>query len=414
LFDAVRGLSLLVVVLGHWLIGALAFTDASGSRPVLTEASVMTANPWAAPVTWLVSVLGLFFFIGGRLSAESWSRASGQGGWSWFGRRLIRLSKPLTMVVWPVALAALLLRLAGLPPADLALAGKLLVQPLWFLVVYAVLTAATPGLAWLDRHWRWGAPVAMVAAVALVDAWRFGPWPAPSWIGWLALMPGWTLAYQLGLAWAARPWSGGLRFGLLAGGAAGTVLCWTTLGYPTLMLAGGAAVSRPTIHPPTLVMLTLMTTAIGAFVTWQRPLRRWFGSEAAPAEMDPSGAHLQALPIAEPADSAVALATAKPYHLIALVSRVNHSAVQVLALHQAAALIPVLVVATLAPGLAIPGLTAVPDGPAWLVARLAWLHVFAALLLGAIRLTTRARRGSPPPPTREQAITVRNHGDCQH
>jgi len=398
-------LSLLVVVLGHWLIGALAFTDASGSRPVLTEASVMTANPWAAPVTWLVSVLGLFFFIGGRLSAESWSRAGGQGGWSWFGRRLIRLSKPLTMAVWPVAFVALLLGLAGLPPADLALAGKLLVQPLWFLGVYALLTAATPGLVWLDRHWRWGAPVAMAAAVALIDFWRFGPLPAPPWIGWLALAPGWTLAYQLGLAWAGRPWTRGLRLGLLAGGAAGTVLCWTVLGYPTLMLAGGAGVSRPTIHPPTLVMLALMTMAIGAFVTWERPLRRWFGAEATPTAMSPGGTRLPALPITEPTDSAVTRVTRKPSHLVVLVSRINHSAVQVLALHQATALLPVLAVAIVAPGLAIPGLTAVPDGPGWLLARLAWLPVFAAVLVGAIRLTNRARRDPPPPSTREHAIT---------
>jgi len=433
LYDTVRGLSLLVVVFGHWLIGSLVFTNTQTGRPALAEGAVMAAYPWAAPVTWLVSVLGLFFFIGGRLSAGSWARSDGQGGWAWFGRRLIRLGWPLVMAIWPVAVIALLLWLAGVPRADLALAGRLLVLPLWFLGVYAILTAATPGLVWLDRHWSWGAPIAMVVVVALIDAWRFGPFEAPSWIGWVALLPGWTLTYQLGLGWARRTFSHRLRVGLLVGGAASTVLCWTVLGYPVLMLAGGAEVARPTIHPPTLVMMTLMTTAIGAFLTWEEPLRRRVGPldqavitpspsmnrpqpppmprptsaasavvhppDSLPVSGHPTDSRMPALPDITPPTNAAANAAAapsssrllpaklKPSRLTRLTNRVNNSAVQVLALHQAAALAPVLVVAVLAPGLAMPGLTAVPDGPIWLLARFAWLVVFTVLLFGIISLT---------------------------
>ncbi len=72
---------------------------------------------------------------------------------------------------------------------------------------------------------------------------------------------------------------------------------------------------------------------------------------------------------------------------------VNRRALPVFLLHQTA-----LVSVTLLAGVlgALPGLHQPPTGAGWVLARLAWLPVFAALLAGLLRLfQPRSRRVSP-------------------
>jgi hypothetical protein len=92
--------------------------------------------------------------------------------------------------------------LAGAPATTIHTLLFLVISPLWFLGVYAGLTARTPAALWLVRRFGAGAAAFPVAVVAVADLIRFGL-SGPSWVGWINLPAGWLVPYLLGIAWAA-------------------------------------------------------------------------------------------------------------------------------------------------------------------------------------------------------------------
>ena len=57
--DAVRAASLLVVVLGHYLIAVVVLRDDD-----VTVSALLDIAPWTHPVTWAVQVMACFFAVG--------------------------------------------------------------------------------------------------------------------------------------------------------------------------------------------------------------------------------------------------------------------------------------------------------------------------------------------------------------
>ncbi|WP_028812122.1 acyltransferase family protein [Streptomyces flavidovirens] len=332
--DALRALAILGVVLGHWLVTALV-ADSGTVR----AASPLQYMPQLAPVSWMFQTLAVFFLVGGLVGAKSYAagRARGVTYGQWLGARTARLSRPVAavLVVWAVAAGVMLASGAGVETVRALL--KLVLSPLWFLLVFAALTAATPLVAKLHPLW----PLAVVLHVDLV---RFGL-GGPAWLGWINVAAGWLVPYCLGAARAR----GGLRsrttgWVLLAGGAAATALLVLFAGYPASMVGvPGADISN--LNPPTLAAVTFGLAQCGAALLLLGPLRRALRRPAARA--------------------AVAL--------------VNLSAMTVFLWHQTA-LMAVTATGLLAGG-ALPGLHTVPDGSGWILARTAWLPVFAAALL---------------------------------
>ncbi|MFF4587914.1 acyltransferase [Streptomyces sp. NPDC001388] len=368
--DALRALAILGVVLGHWLVTALV---ADGGT--LRAASPLGPMPWLAPVSWVFQTLAVFFMVGGHVatrslaSARARAAAPGQHGrhgvyGAWLRARLARLFGPVTAVlaVWTVAAAGLLL--GGASFVTVHTVVKLALSPLWFLLVFAALTAATPLLARLNPLW----PLAVVLHVDLV---RFGL-GGPSWLGWVNLAAGWLVPYTLGAAWTRgeleRPRAG---WALLVGGAAATAVLVGGAGYPASMVGvPGAAVSN--LNPPTLAAVTFGLAQCGVALLLRDRLRR--------AMTRPS------------AWAAVAL--------------VNLSAMTVFLWHQTA------MMATTATGLLagrLPGLHTAPAGLDWVAARLVWLPVFA-LVLGVCRAafhgfeSPRTRRTPKPPVARSRVV----------
>lgn len=332
--DALRAFAILGVVLGHWLVTALV-ADSGTVR----GASPLHYMPQLAPISWVFQTLAVFFLVGGQVAAKSYAsaRARGTGYPRWLRARLARLFRPVLAVlaVWAVAAAVMLASGAGYDTVHALF--RLVLSPLWFLLVFAALTAATPLAARMHPLWP-------LAVVLYVDLFRFGL-GGPERLGWINVAAGWLVPYCLGAAWA-RGGLPGRRAGwaLLAGGAAATAALILFAGYPASMVGvPGAAVSN--LNPPTLAAVTFGLAQCGAALLLTGPLRRWLRRPVAWA--------------------AVAL--------------LNLSAMTVFLWHQTA-MIAVTALGLLG-GNVLPGLHTVPDGSGWVLARLAWLPVFAVALL---------------------------------
>lgn len=340
--DALRALAILGVVLGHWLVTAL--TNDSGT---LRAVSPLSRLPEFTPVSWVFQTLAVFFLVGGRVAAASHTGALARGTSyrDWLTARLGRLFRPVAvlLVVW--AAAALAMTLSGVPWQTVHTLGKLVLSPLWFLLVLAALTAATPLVAKVHPLWP-------LAVVLHVDVIRFG-FDGPERLGWTNVAAGWLVPYCLGTLWARH----GIRkravgWALLVTGTVATVLLVLVAGYPASMVGvPGAPVSN--LNPPTLAAVTFGLAQCGAAFLLVGPLRRTLRRPAAWA--------------------AVAL--------------LNLSAMTVFLWHQTA-MMAVTMLGLLVGGPTghgpLTGLHTVPDGHPWILARLAWLPVFALALLACV------------------------------
>ncbi|MFE4023862.1 acyltransferase [Streptomyces sp. NPDC059101] len=341
--DGLRALALLAVPTGHWLLGGFA-RDADGT---LHNASPLTALGFLAPASWLLQTLGIFFLVGGHSSVLSLRRTTARGGSTarWLGGRVARLGRPVLGVtaVWAVLIP--LLHDLGVSTATLRTGATLVIQPLWFVGIYAVLTALTPYCAAAARKLGAWSAVPLLVSVAAVDFLRYGPFAAavPSWLSLLNLLPGWLFAYQLGVCWGERRLGRRTAWGLLCGGAALFAALLLYFHYPASMV-GVPGQDRTNSHPPSLLVLALAAAQSGAAVLLRDRLARLLRRPA----------------------------------LWAPVVVINLSAMTILCWHQTA-MLAAAVPASFAG--AVPGLTTVPDTLGWFAARLAWLPVFAALLV---------------------------------
>ncbi|MFB7589422.1 acyltransferase [Streptomyces sp. NPDC056169] len=354
--DGLRALALLAVPTGHWLLGGFTLS----SDGALHNASPLGTFAGLAPVSWVLQMLGIFFLVGGYASVLSYRRRKGSTG-EWLKGRLARLGRPVLGVtaVWAALLPLLHFGL-GVPVDTLRTASTLVIQPLWFVGVYTVVTALTPYCVRVARRLGVWAAAPLLASVAVVDFLRYGPYAdaVPSWLSLLNIVPGWLFAYQLGVSWGEGRVTRRHAWALLAGGAAlfAALLVW--FGYPASMV-GVPGEARTNSHPPSLLVLALGAAQSGAAILLRDRLGRLLKRPA----------------------------------LWAPVVVVNLSAMTILCWHQTAMLAAAIPGSYLGE---IPGLVGAPDSVGWILARLAWMPVFAGLLL----LIGRFARGFESPWTK--------------
>ena len=327
----------------------------------------------------MFQTLAVFFLVGGYSAARGY-----RGGYpSWLRKRMIRLARPAAalLAVWTAITAGMWL--AGVSSSTMHTIVFLVISPLWFLLVYAGLTALTPAAVWLVRRfgaWAAAFPAAVVAATDLVRFGLHGPgwvgWvnvaadysrylprrssgrggPAyaarptrfglrgPSWVGWVNLPAGWLVPYLLGIAWALGRLRGRrIPALMLAGGAAATATLIAWAGYPASMVGvNGSHISN--LNPPTLAVVTFGIAQCGLALLLRDPLAR-----------------LMRRPLAW-----------------AGIALVNLSAMTLFLWHQTGR---------------VPGLLTSPAHGLWVAERLAWLPVFAITLSGLWLVFRRAERG---------------------
>ncbi|MDX3849677.1 acyltransferase family protein [Streptomyces sp. AK02-01A] len=338
--DGLRALALIAVPTGHWLLGGFTL-DGGGA---LHNASPLAVFGGFAPVSWVLQTLGVFFLVGGYASVLSYRRRPSTTV-VWLRRRLARLGRPVLGVtaVWAGLIPPLYA--LGVPATTLRTASTLVIQPLWFVGVYLVVTALTPYCVRAAHRLGAWATAPLVMTVAAVDFLRYGPWSdsMPSWLSLVNILPGWLFAYQLGVCWAEDRISGRGARVLLIGGTLLFAALPAVFHYPASMV-GVPGEARTNSHPPSLLVLALAAAQSGAAILLRDRIGR-----------------LLRRPV-----------------LWAPVVVINLSAMTILCWHQTAMLTAAVPASFLG---AVPGLTTAPDSAGWILARPAWLPLFAVLLV---------------------------------
>lgn len=342
--DVVRAVCLTVVVLLHALMVGV---SVGPHGPMLENA----LERWVLfpAVSWLVQVMPLFFILGGFSDYGQWSRLRDAGGGygDYLGGRLHRLLSPALTAIAAAAVLLSALALLGVPADVVAVAGFRLSQPLWFLGVYVLCTAAVPLL--VAAHDR--SPVASLGALAMlalaVDVLRTATGIAA--VGFANLLFVWLLVQQLGF-WLASGRLDALRRGALAGLAA------AALGLAVVGAAMGlwSPDMYAALNPPATALALLGTAQLAVFLLLRPRLRA-----------------VSVRPLLGRAVDAVnrRAMTVYSWHMLALIT---------------------LAGLLLVSGLALPA----PLSAAWWASRPLWLAVVVAAVAALVAVAARAERGS--------------------
>jgi len=257
--DFVRAFSLLVVVAWHWVFTIIIWKPDGphASNPIGFTRGLFIA-------TWLFQVMPLFFFVGGYAHTEAWEAGHDKGrfrtpvAFAWSrAKQLGRPALALAFVWWLIgSIGVALWDLDGVPRAV-----KLILSPLWFIIVYLLLILLFPLTHWL--HERFGALVLVwgVGISVLVDVARFSHHVA--WAGWINMVVVWATCHQLGYFWEDLVALGRrLAWGMAWGGLFGLAALVGSKLYPGSMV-GVPGEKFSNMAPPTITILALLLFQAG-------------------------------------------------------------------------------------------------------------------------------------------------------
>ncbi|MFE3433336.1 acyltransferase family protein [Streptomyces sp. NPDC059171] len=268
--DLLRVASLGTVVLGHWLMAAVT-PDGVGN--------LLAVVPALQPLTWLLQVMPVFFFVGGFSHALSYrsllrKRPEGAGSsvYSAFLRaRLQRLLRPTMVFVLVWGAAALLVQLLGGGGGLTGVTLRMVTQPLWFIGIYLAMVAFTPPLLRLHERYGWGAFAGLAGAAVAVDVLRFAA--GVPYVEFLNFAFVWLAVHQLGFLRA----DGHLRLrrpALLAGGGLIAATALVAFGPYPLSMVGMPGEKVSNMAPPTLALLAHGLWLVGAVELLRVPAAR--------------------------------------------------------------------------------------------------------------------------------------------
>ena len=250
--DFLRALSILAVVVGHWLVAAPYMKDGA-----VAGGHLLGIIPWTQWLTWGFQVMPIFFLVGGFSNGVSWAATRRNNGHyaDWFGGRVQRLINPVLPLFLIWTLFALFGTAMGVERKIVSMATQLALIPVWFLSVYLIVSALVPFSYAAWQKFGLGSFWGFVAGTVAVDIAAIG-FGVP-YINFLNFAFVWLAIHQLGYAW------GGGRFSkpryALVWGIGGLVALGVLVGYgpyPVAMIGvPGSELSNS--MPPTLALLAL-------------------------------------------------------------------------------------------------------------------------------------------------------------
>lgn len=267
--DFLRALSILAVVIGHWLVAAPYMKDGA-----VVGGHLLNIAPWTRWLTLGFQVMPIFFLVGGFSNAMSWdANRRNKGTYSeWFTGRMQRLVNPVLPLVIIWTIVALIATAFGVSRNIVQLATQLALIPVWFLAVYLMVAAIVP-----LSHAIWcrlgiGSFLLFVAGAIVIDVLKL--YFHVPYVHFANFAFVWLAVHQLGYAWQsghfARP---------------AVAMIWAILGaitlallihfgpYPVAMIGvPGEALSNS--MPPTLALLALGVTQTGIALALEPSGRR--------------------------------------------------------------------------------------------------------------------------------------------
>ena len=253
--DAIRAYGLIVVVLGHYLMGIVQW-----NRNVPHLGNTLSSSIYLQAITWVFQVMPLFFIAGGAANYISWKSAQSKdisyAVWLW--KRAHRLLSPAL-----VYLSVMIVLGALITPNTNREMGRVLLnistQLLWFLGVYIVTTAITPFTVKLYENYQVASVLIWLALIGLCDYahladTNFAPF---SLLNFISV---WALVSQFGYAFVKNQTTKKLAATATITSLAVEIWLVANFAYP-ISLVGMPTDTVSNMAPPTLV-LTLHSIAI--------------------------------------------------------------------------------------------------------------------------------------------------------
>jgi len=197
IIDSARGISLVIVVAGHAIMGVVGW-----QYGVPRVGNLLAAYPWTQALTWVFQIVPLFFFAGGAANAISWDKQLDRSGtyaeWMWM--RAQRFLRPIWSYLIIMGIVAAIVTI--LAPTRVAAPLMLLTtQLLWFLGSYILVTAMTPLFKPTTPLQGVIRTLSLLVACGLIDVLRFFQ-GFPNAVGLANFVLVWMVPGYLGSLWA--------------------------------------------------------------------------------------------------------------------------------------------------------------------------------------------------------------------
>lgn len=276
--DFLRAVSILFVIIGHWLITSAYYDQQTGNMdPVLA----LDVIPWTAWLSWVFQVMPIFFIVGGYSNAVSLesARTKNLSYSEWLTGRLHRLLTPLLLLVVFWALLSLSLGLFGIAPDTIAMMSQVALVPTWFLAIYTMIVLLAPLTYAFWRRWGIASLLFYILLAALVD-FAFFELNLPA-LGWSNYFWVWLAVHHLGFAWYDGRLGRPVTLVCLALTSFAALYLLIQFGPYPIAMAGSPGDEVSNTLPPKVTLIALGLFQFGLLLAVEKPMQR-FLAKAAP------------------------------------------------------------------------------------------------------------------------------------
>ena len=267
--DFLRAVSIMVVIIGHWMIATAWYVDGQ-----LTPGHLLKSHPQHQWLTWLFQVMPIFFIVGGYSNAVSLESAArkGQDYAAWLVARLHRLVSPLLVlfIVW--AAMAGVMTLMNVREVVIVFTSQAALIPTWFLAIYIVVVLLAPTAYKLWQKFGFASFWAFVAVGVVTDTLFFAAdikWPAWSNYFWV-----WLAVHQLGFAWRDGKMGSPPKLLLYSALGFGALYALINYGPYPLAMVGSPDEGLSNTLPPKITLIALGVFQFGLLLAVEGPMRR--------------------------------------------------------------------------------------------------------------------------------------------
>ncbi len=266
--DFLRAASIMVVILGHWLIATAWYVDGE-----LIHGHLVKDAPQMQWLTWLFQVMPIFFFVGGYSNAVSLESAAKRGTAyaGWLAARLNRLVAPLLALLIGWAGIAVVMDFMGVSAGVIQWASRASLIPTWFLAIYIMVVILAPATYRFWKRFGFASFWALVAVAIFVDVLFFAA--DMRWLGWSSYFWVWLSVHHLGYAWRDGRTGGAGQMLLIS--ALGLLALWLLVfkgPYPMAMV-GSPDEGLSNSLPPKITLIALGIFQFGFLLGIERPMR---------------------------------------------------------------------------------------------------------------------------------------------